>query len=115
MDWMNLLFVIVLLVFLLVAADTVRRVLKERGLWNQENAAQRVTTAAKVLRTFWTNEIFHNEVKKIYYAVFELENGEQIKLRVPMSVYFDLFEQAEGTLCYEARGDVWSFREFRKK
>ena len=115
MNWMDIVFIIVLPIFLLIAADTVRRVLKERGLWHQEDAAQRVAVPAKVMRTFWTNELFRNEVKKIYYAVFELENGEQIKLRVPMSVYFDLFEQEEGTLHYEARGDVWSFREFQKK
>lgn len=115
MDWVNIVFVIVLLIFLLIAADTIRRILKERGLWFQEDVTQRVAVPAKVLRTLWTNELFRNEVKKIYYAVFELETGEQIKLRVPMSIYFDLFEREEGILHYEVIGGIWSFREFQKK
>jgi len=54
-------------------------------------------------------------VKKIYYALFELENGEQVKMRVPMSVYYDLFEREQGTLHYEMVGDAKLFREFQKE
>ena len=112
---LSIIFVMVLMVFLLVAADTARRFMKERGQWHQEDASRRATMPAKVVRTWWDNELFRNEVKKIYYALFELENGEQVKMRVPMSVYYDLFEREQGTLHYEMVGDAKLFREFQKE
>jgi len=112
---LSIIFVAVLIVFLLVAADTARRFMKERGQWHQEDASRRAMMPAKVVRTWWDNELFRNEVKKIYYALFELENGEQVKMRVPMSVYYDLFEREQGTLHYEMVGDAKLFREFQKE
>lgn len=112
---LSIVFVVVLIIFLLVAADTARRTMKERGLWHQADHSRRAMTPAKVVRTWWDNELFHNDVKKIYYALFELESGEQVKMRVPMSVYYDLFEREQGTLHYETVGDAKLFREFQEK